>query len=509
MTAKFAGSGSVDDRRRRRLAQESMDTTDATPPKRRREPKTKTVKALPVEQRAVKSDVVADESIIPASIWKALALSGLGFTFWGILIWLNLRSNQLTGLELVISPRNGSGFQFLSVLAQLGTAQLSFLIFWYRSRSRKDFGGRYRVWGWAGIFWAITCLFSALKIYQPLASIAAEIWPIHFWRPEVLYWFVPFSIGVLALHQLLAQDMRLSKLSKSLWAATLTIGLFAGGLTLGLDYLLPESTSQLIHASTVTCWQLMVMTTMLIHARFVVHVTNEAAPKRKTFLRRIADNVRVRTTGLRLNVSEWTAARAEKKKKRRELAAAAKAEKRASRESKRAEKTAAAKARSEKLAAEKKAKIEAAQQQKSERLEKQQAVKAKRRAEKESAKAEKLAQIEAAREEREKLAAEKKAKIEAAKQAKSESKQKSSSSEETTDDQRERSQQASRQTTKSRKRKRVLGSNSRIDSAESTKQPHSSSSYPDEDYDEDFDDSRPMSKKERRRLRKQKRQRSQ
>lgn len=280
MAAQFAGSRSLDERRRRRLAQESVDDA-RTLQNRPQVATTQPNRSEPTTASTLQSDVVASESLVPAQLWKVLLVGIIGLGTWAGMTLINGMQMSVAGLEQVLAPKTGTAFTLFSALCLIQASQLSFVIYWYRSRSRKDFSGRYRIWAWSGALWLLTALVVGLRVHQPLAALAYQSWPIHCWRPEVLYWFVPFAIGALAVHQLLSLDLRHSRLSHAMWTLTLGLAVTAAGLQFGLDHWLPASMRELSLAATSSLWHFFICWSLLVHARFVVHVTNEAAPRRR------------------------------------------------------------------------------------------------------------------------------------------------------------------------------------------------------------------------------------
>ncbi len=304
MTAQFAGSRSLDDRRRRRLAQESTEESAPISSQQKQQVKKSDEPEATPEKANLVSDVVADESLVPSALWKVISFAFCGFSILFGLVWVNVTEPALNGIERLLSPAHGNAFQLFSVLSLMLASQLCFTIWWYRSRSRKDFSGRYRIWAWAGSFWAISCVSTGLNIHEPLAELAYEQWPIHSWRPELLYWFVPFSVCVLALHQLLSLDMRHSRSSRVFWNLTLLTGISVAGLKLGLDISVSEPVRELTVVSATSLWHFLIAYTLLFHARFVVHVTNEAAPRGDSHLSRVKSLFLLKTVGIRLKLGK-------------------------------------------------------------------------------------------------------------------------------------------------------------------------------------------------------------
>lgn len=303
MTAQFAGSRSLDDRRRRRLAQEFQEDGGVeAPPVSRRE----STKPSSTPERLVADevrDVVADESLIPSAGWKVCAFGISGLLFWVTIIWLGLSNWEGSRFE-ANRPTPEIAFQFLSVVGLLFASQLSFVIWWYRSRSRKDFNGRYRIWAWAGCLWGCSCLAVGLNLHVWLGNLASQRWPIHVWRPEVLYWLVPYAVLVLAVQKLLWLDMRQSRSSSWLWGLSLGVGVLAAGGQLGLEIPLNARFQAVLGEGLAALWQLMMAWTFLNHARFVVHVTNEAAPKGESFWQRLRSPIVQRFSGLSVRLAK-------------------------------------------------------------------------------------------------------------------------------------------------------------------------------------------------------------
>lgn len=327
MTAQFAGSRSVDDRRRRRLAQEAGGGEEGVAQGGKSVAKVDSSASQSEPATYLVSDIAAEESLVPSALWKVMAFGVLGVSLLCTLAWVNVSELQLDGVERLLSPVFGQAFQFYSAVSLLLASQLSFMIWWYRSRSRKDFGGRYRIWAWAGCFWGVSCVAVGIGVYEPIAALAFERWPIHAWRPELLYWFTPFGIGVLALHQLISLDMRHSKVSRILWNFSLGLGIVAAVLKFGFDLYLPSSVRELSTAVAASLWHFSLPFVLLFHARFVVHVTNEAAPRGVSRLSRVRTWVWRRSRGVRKWCAVMWQSRCEKVSERRALKAEARAQK--------------------------------------------------------------------------------------------------------------------------------------------------------------------------------------
>jgi hypothetical protein len=280
MTAQFAGSRNLGDRRRRRLAQQAGgDSPRASAGRINRERRAASTLAATEPLPELPLQLPRD-TIIPRSPWRLAGIAFLGICLWLTVLILGLMKDVPDAqVRELVQLQGGPLLRFFSTVALLLASQLSFLIYYYRSRSRKDFMGRYRIWVWAGTFWGLACLFLATGIHHPIAKTLSLQWPLPYWRSEVSYWMAPFGVGLLAVYQMVACDVRQCRISRLAWGLAFVLALAAGGLHLGLEILLPMEYRVAVVAGVTTFWHLFLVITLLIHARFVAHVTNEAGPR--------------------------------------------------------------------------------------------------------------------------------------------------------------------------------------------------------------------------------------
>jgi len=273
MPSGFAGSRTLDERRRRRLAQESNEVSamPVSRPRHKDEPDNtaEEVKSTERPQRW-------NESVIPRSALVTVLFLFCGLILWSGILWLGQEPvlHDL-GLGTSLGLAAGRTLTFFSTISLFLSAQFCFVIYWRRSRSRKDFSGRYRLWSWASAFWGLTCFASATGCHFPLAKIAFEQWPSECWRPETLYWLGPYGALFIATHRLLAREMRQCRTSRFLWNVTLLVASVAATLQLGLEMMIDASIRDFVIVAVSTAWQGLAAASLLIHARFVTHVTNE------------------------------------------------------------------------------------------------------------------------------------------------------------------------------------------------------------------------------------------
>jgi len=285
MSVRFAGSVELGQRRRRRLALEATGT--ASPPgvqhSSRPHSDSGSAPSQPVSTGTFSGTRLPARTIVPGSWIVVGAIISFAVICWATVLWLSQSAiaDQL-GIGEMVSLEKGVIPRFFSTIALLATAQLHLLIYWHRSKSRKDFLGRYRIWGWAGFFWCAVCFANTTQAHIPLLESISSRFAINCWRGEELIWFIPLSVGVLSLYWLVGRDVNPSRLSSAVWNTTFFIGIGVGLLYLGLDLLFPIEWRTDIRAGAAMLWQLALASFCLIHARYVTHVTNEAGPKRQT-----------------------------------------------------------------------------------------------------------------------------------------------------------------------------------------------------------------------------------
>jgi len=232
MSIQFAGSKSLDDRRRRRLLVNSDDAgADGTT-------------AGEGPRGGVASELVASAAAAPWvpvfewRLWTYAALIGLGITAAAVLLAVPLAfrpelapltQHMLHGERPMLAVLIQTTFCFLS-------AQLAILITWYRAQCKLDFGGRYRVWPWAAFSFLVAAACSATNAHVLLGQMLeqSELIP---WRPRIIAWLLPATLAALPLVVLLDRDVRRSRsslytlrLSWVLALATACLELFAADL---------------------------------------------------------------------------------------------------------------------------------------------------------------------------------------------------------------------------------------------------------------------------------------
>lgn len=292
MTARFAGSQRLGDRRRRRLAVESDDSSpvelaDLPAPAGMQ----RTAHGPPLEASAGSGSArraLPLAILIPAEWWKyavaglgaALVVCGIGIANGQAPAW-----SQLTGIDFgqVFAPQGSRAAAWFSALVLTVASQVALVIWWLRSQSEKDFDGRYRLWAWVSATWFLLGCCSATGCHQLLAKLVAPHIPGSLPQKELLSWVLPaLSIGgriVLTLRR----EMGACRISR--WLSYLAALAYLGAASAELEMnLLPSSgMRKLIGGVAGLIGHLFVLFAMWLHARHVLHRSLDpcpAAPRR-------------------------------------------------------------------------------------------------------------------------------------------------------------------------------------------------------------------------------------
>lgn len=329
MTARFAGSRNLDERRRRRLATESEEPIDKTG-SQFDDPDLSDSEMDNQESESELLNSFADPSLLPLRRlisrrhWK-LSTVVLGAFAIGVgLIQLGLMAeNRVLPLEwAAFSPGFNSFVRFYVAALLVVSAQMSLLIAWVRSESPHDFAGRYRTWHWvAGVF-GVASVWAATDLHLIIANAVAIHFPPAILNAPQLYWLLPLSVVGFMLLAFLNREVATSSLSCAcLWGATLSFcaaAMIWCGLTGDLGWL--------ALTSTVMFGAFAVFSGVLFHARHVIYVSADSPARSEAPLRRVARRVVVGTKlSRRRRLQRRLEARAAREE-RRELRAKVKSE---------------------------------------------------------------------------------------------------------------------------------------------------------------------------------------
>lgn len=274
--AQFIGARTVNERRRRRLALEAAHAEPAATAFAAK-PTTLTTDdgSIPaVERTRIVSRINSLIRPEPWKTWTVIALAALlqQFMVWGGAVI----DRSYPAVSEIFGLAAGHGTRYFTVLMLLCVTQLSFIILWYRTHSRKDFHGRYRVWIWSSGVWPLFLIASIRDAHLTLSQRIGTAIPSLGAAFGERLWVVPAVILFWSTVRVISRDM--CRCRGSRWLVRISAVLAAASLVVDqvshpvIDRIGLAGTSLLQ-----TSWPMFLAAALLHHARFVIHVTNEVS----------------------------------------------------------------------------------------------------------------------------------------------------------------------------------------------------------------------------------------
>lgn len=167
----LGGSKMLDDRRRRRLVLDAETDRSAA------------AAARPAGDTAGSFEPgppnlwLSPLNAIPRRLWQCWAIGAFcSGIFLSLLVAMRAAdSAAISGDELgeLLLPLLDRLLQAAGAAAWWTAGQLSCLIWWVRSRSRVDYGGRFHVWGWSAAVFALAAMLCLTDAHRALAQLVA------------------------------------------------------------------------------------------------------------------------------------------------------------------------------------------------------------------------------------------------------------------------------------------------------------------------------------------------
>lgn len=279
MSHGFSGANRQLCRRRRWLSQ-LPEESSSEPARSPRRPAVESETIAPVEPQSTAAPV---SSLLPRRTWVLVLLVLCGFMTWaavvGVGVWLDIR--QLDPWREILGIQSGRLLRFYTTIALLTCAQMSYLILWRRSHSRKDFGGRYRVWFWVGAVCSIFCVASASRFHEVYASQFTTGMSMVWVDASTVCWLVPATTMLLSAMHLMRRDMQDRSASRTWTQVSRGLAVCTGFSLLFGSLVWPDEWVAPINAALGALWPTVFASTLLIHARYVTYVTNEASREQR------------------------------------------------------------------------------------------------------------------------------------------------------------------------------------------------------------------------------------
>lgn len=188
MSTGFAGSRSIDERRRRRLASESSESLEDS--------NEDTISQNIARTHRFAAGQYPLRTVIFPRRWKLSAFYLPVLFCFAALVAADLYRPELTkpdsALAGYLSLKTSPLSQVLSGALLLVSGQLALLIASLRTQSLHDFSGRYRLWKWVACGLFLFALCTTTSLHQVWASTVIEL-RLFDWGPHtnLLAWMVP------------------------------------------------------------------------------------------------------------------------------------------------------------------------------------------------------------------------------------------------------------------------------------------------------------------------------
>ncbi|MGD9854524.1 MAG: hypothetical protein AB7U20_06185 [Planctomycetaceae bacterium] len=248
-------------------------------------------------------------NVIRPQLWIHWCVVVLCLGCWGGMLYVgDLVEQSDVGLKTILGIRSGRLANFFSTIMLLWAGQLALLIYWFRRKSRNDFHGRYRQWMWVGVTLQFFLAVVATEAHRPFGDYMQRMWTMNVPQYELLSWLVPTSTIALAMFRLLSLEMRNCSSSRTLlWIAGLSGVTAAVSLVIGA--VLPQRPCDLLQVGSATLAHLGLASALLFHARYVIHVSNEApaVSRKAAILSRMIGGLMtaLRRSAVELQIPRW------------------------------------------------------------------------------------------------------------------------------------------------------------------------------------------------------------
>jgi len=269
MTVQFAGSRSMDERRRRRLAVAGdvagSGSGDAEPGEE---------KSLP---DCVPAEFCAAAPWIPRSLWKLWTLTALLFIGLATVIAMTWRTPDFRpelapALDPLFRGDRPRLMSYLSLIFWTVSGQLALLVGWHRSHSRLDFRGRYRVWPWAAAVMFASGLCVATDLHIGLGAIVNQLDFLPQGQPQ-FGWLLPAMSLLLPIWLLMDRDVRRSLSSLILLRLTVVLFISSAAISVYGSEWIGREQLPLIESACGLIGPALLMTSLWVQGWYVAYVT--------------------------------------------------------------------------------------------------------------------------------------------------------------------------------------------------------------------------------------------
>lgn len=321
MSAQFAGARSLDERRRRRLAGETPQVPSVKSRVKAKAPEAESQTAeVPEQQSASVTHHSPLLVVIPKTLWKLRLIGIAVLVLSTTLLITGLYSTESwrPGLQTLFNLQQGTVWPVLTGMSLFVCAQLSLVILWFRRLSVRDFDGRYRTWLWAAANFSLYSVVAFLNLQTLFGQVLCDLTGLPSTQWLSLIWLTP-TVGLL-LDVLRNLEKEITRVPEAWWFLNLS-SMF--GITAAVCLWAESSTFMFAPGWGVIRICLVMACSMLFYslmvfARHVMYYSVDPAPRRKSITAEVMKNIGQVTWLAIAPLKARLALRAEDRKQRHE-----------------------------------------------------------------------------------------------------------------------------------------------------------------------------------------------
>ncbi|MEZ6072315.1 MAG: hypothetical protein R3C10_19165 [Pirellulales bacterium] len=161
-------------------------------------------------------------------------------------------------------------------------AQWGVIVYGVRRRSPRDYQGRYRVWWWAAACWMMMSLDEGSSLHEGFKELMSQVAGTRIYGDGSVWWMIAYVavLGTVGIRLLL--DMRSSRLS--VFCLLMTAVSYVVAVVAQLERIpqLGITESIMLEEGAEMLGNLLLLTTMTVHARYVIlEATGEIKPAKR------------------------------------------------------------------------------------------------------------------------------------------------------------------------------------------------------------------------------------
>lgn len=304
MSIGFAGSKNIDERRRRRLAQEGMEapSSDSSGAPRRKSPRKSAASRKSAESTESDNSHSSDSpSSARSRLWRepwkyGVLISLLILANCG-LVYHAFRATTLAneGIAATVDAITTWTVRYLPFIYCIAVSHIAWLIYYHRSRSRLDFSGRYRLWIWMATLWTVITACALCGWHERFGNWLAGKTTFREWNGPLWCWLIPAAAAMLSNTRLITEEFTRCRFAWRMHLSSLLCAALAGGCLLLQGTSIDGPWMQPTLTMSVILWPTLELGAFLLFARHVVHVSNEpatSAARRRMWRIPVADIMR-------------------------------------------------------------------------------------------------------------------------------------------------------------------------------------------------------------------------